>query len=112
MYFEFNFLTKENVNFARAGQTLSALILVCGLGMRLNGTGIEQQYNATALNRTPAVINPPPCSAINPPPRSLPDSVAAGNSKGFAVANFLVKRIVLVHPTVAADGLRARSLGR
>ena len=54
MYFEFNFLTKENVNFAQAGQTLSSSAWVCGLGTRLNGTGIEQQYNTTALNRTPS----------------------------------------------------------
>jgi len=38
--------------------------------------------------------------------------IAAGNSKGFAVANFLVKRIVLIHPTVAPDGLGARPLRR
>lgn len=42
----------------------------------------------------------------------LPSRVAAGNTKGFTVANFLVKRIILIHPTVQADGIEARSLGR
>lgn len=38
--------------------------------------------------------------------------VAAANSKGFAVANFLLKHIVLIHPTVTADGMQSRSIGR
>lgn len=39
-------------------------------------------------------------------------SVAAGISKGFAVANFLVKQSFLIHPTVEADGVGSRSIGR
>jgi len=39
-------------------------------------------------------------------------SIAAGNSKGFAVANFLVKQVVLIHPTVAMDGAGSRSITR
>ncbi len=38
--------------------------------------------------------------------------VAAGVGKGFAVANFLVKRLVLVHATVQPDGQGARSFNR
>ena len=39
-------------------------------------------------------------------------SVAAGSSKGFVVANFLVKQVVLVHPTVRSDGVGSRSITR
>ena len=38
--------------------------------------------------------------------------VAAGISKGFVVANFLVKGLVLIHPTVTPDGHGARSVNR
>lgn len=37
---------------------------------------------------------------------------AAGISKGFVVANFLVKGLVLIHPTVTPDGHGARSVNR
>ena len=40
----------------------------------------------------------------------LSSSVAAGNSKGFVVANFYVKRIITIHTTVQSDGLG--SVGR
>ena len=39
-------------------------------------------------------------------------SVAAANGKGFAVANFLLKHIIVVHPTVSSDGVQSRSIGR
>ncbi len=39
-------------------------------------------------------------------------SVAAGINKGFTVANFLMKQIVLIHPTVHFDGVGSRSIGR
>ena len=38
--------------------------------------------------------------------------MAAGISKGFVVANFLVKGLVLIHPTVTPDGHGARSVNR
>ena len=38
--------------------------------------------------------------------------MAAGNSKGFVLANFLCKGIILLHPTVQGDGVEARSLSR
>ncbi|KAL5473149.1 hypothetical protein EMCRGX_G027597 [Ephydatia muelleri] len=38
--------------------------------------------------------------------------VAAGNNKGFVVANFLCRGIILLHPTVQSDGVEARSLTR
>lgn len=38
--------------------------------------------------------------------------VAAGNAKGFMVANFYVKNIVLVHTTVRTDGTDVRNIGR
>ena len=38
--------------------------------------------------------------------------IAVGISKGFAVGNFLIKQIVLVHPTIQPDGLGSRSIGR
>ena len=38
--------------------------------------------------------------------------VAAGISKGFVVANFLMKGLVLIHPTVTPDGHGARSVNR
>ena len=53
-----------------------------------------------------------------PLPPSLPTNntnilrVAAANDKGFAVANFVLKNIILVHPTVTADGIQSRSIGR
>lgn len=40
------------------------------------------------------------------------DSVAASNNKGFMVANFYTKLIVLVHPTVMSDGVEVRNIGR
>jgi lethal(2) giant larvae protein len=38
--------------------------------------------------------------------------VAASNNKGFVVANFLMKHIVVIHPTVTSDGIQSRSIGR
>jgi lethal(2) giant larvae protein len=38
--------------------------------------------------------------------------VGAGNSKGFMVANFYTKSIVLNHPTVLSDGIEVRNITR
>ncbi|XP_019855603.1 PREDICTED: lethal(2) giant larvae protein homolog 2-like [Amphimedon queenslandica] len=38
--------------------------------------------------------------------------VAVANNKGFVVANFFTKCIVLVHPTVLSDGVEARNISR
>ena len=43
---------------------------------------------------------------------SLLSSVAVANNKGFVVANFFTKCIVLVHPTVLSDGVEARNISR
>ena len=127
MYFEFNFLTKENVNFAQAGQDPFIISLGVWFGneTKWNWNRTAVQYHSSKQNSQLwltllhfllltllHVLLLTLLHVLLLSPCSLPDSVAAGNSKGFAVANFLVKRIVLVHPTVAADGLRARSLGR
>ena len=38
--------------------------------------------------------------------------MAASNNKGFMVANFYTKAIVLIHTTVMADGVEVRNIGR
>ena len=39
-------------------------------------------------------------------------SVAASNSKGFFVANFYTKSLILIQPTVMSDGVEARNISK
>ena len=39
-------------------------------------------------------------------------SIAAANSKGFFVANFYTKSLILIHPTVLSDGMEPRNISK